>query len=338
MKKLILASIVASAATVASAQVTIYGMVDTAVQSYNNGTARFSRSADNLWSTSRLGFRGTEDIGSGLKANFQLEAQVNPAAGSVGSTTVATNEMFNREAWVGLSGGFGEFRIGRTDMTLAGEMDILTTQAGNFALMPTNGTTVELGTDQKNVFKYISPSFKGLQLQLSHGSNAVGSTTDAGTTQDSASLSYTQGKLKIAVAHHRVDGSGVAKKDATSAGIAYDFGPVSIGAAHVQGDNSTTADVKSSASIVSAKVPFAHGFAGHVAVGQTTAGAVSTNNKGVGYTVALTKEFSKRTLVYGAYTNVNNQSGSSMSMTGVTAPTVAGLDTSAVSFGINHRF
>lgn len=341
MKKLAIATALALSSVVASAQVSVYGVLDTSVQSFNSGKETVTRVQDNLFNTSRLGFKGSEDLGRGLKANFQLEGQLNPGVGSIGSTTVATNEIFNREAWVGLSGAFGEFRLGRTDMTESGELDIRMSQAGNFGLHAVNGSGIELGTDQKNVFKYISPRVAGVSLQLANASNTHGSTTDAQTSQNSVSLDYLSpnGKLKAGIAYQKNDGATkAAEKHATSIGAAYDFGVASVGVAYVEGDNSTTAEVLSKSTVISAKMPLAQGFAVHGVYAQTIAGASATANKGESYTALVTKEFSKRTTVYAAYTSINNQANSSMSIYGAGAPSAAGLDTSGVSFGISHKF
>ncbi|WP_198088408.1 porin [Variovorax sp. E3] len=131
MHKNLVALSVAAIATSATAQssVTLFGVVDVAVSSYNvkstwyNNTANpfllppassptsITRSQTALsqggYGTSRLGFRGTEDLGGGLAASFWLEGQVNPDDGSRGLTN------FNRRSTVSLSGPFGEVRLGR---------------------------------------------------------------------------------------------------------------------------------------------------------------------------------------------------------------------------------
>ena len=60
MKKLLLATILTTGALVAQAQqTTVYGVIDTSVQSYNNGASQYNRMADSQLGTSRLGFKGT---------------------------------------------------------------------------------------------------------------------------------------------------------------------------------------------------------------------------------------------------------------------------------------
>ena len=342
MKNLLLATILTTGALTAQAQqTTVYGVIDTGVQSYNNGTSQYSRMADNQLGTSRLGFRGTEVLGNGLKANFQLEGQLNPSAGSMGSTTVAANEIFNRDSYVGLSGAFGEFRLGRTDVAKAGEVDavLLLPIVGNYGLMPVNGTGVELGTDQKNVVTYLSPEIKGVQVIVGHATNASGATTDAIADQQGITLVYTRGALKGAVGYQKNDAATeVAKRDAITIGASYDFGPVIVAFAHAQGDTSTTATVTSKSTNYVVKVPLANGYAVSGIYGKTVDGASSANNNGESYTLMATKSLSKRTTLYTAYTDVRNQSNSSMRTFNGTAPATAGLDTKSFGVGINHTF
>jgi predicted porin len=126
MKKSLVALAALAVAGVASAQssVTLFGVVDAAVSGYSNksdlavpslttpflpGSVKVSRTAltNSGYNSSRLGFRGTEDLGGGLAASFWLEA---PISNDDGSQGVAT---FARRSTVSLSGGFGEIRLGR---------------------------------------------------------------------------------------------------------------------------------------------------------------------------------------------------------------------------------
>jgi predicted porin len=123
MKKSLIALAALSAfATAAQAQssITIYGILDAGYSDRNSETLRYVASSNSVAkdkvsvngingngneSTSRLGFRGTEDLGGGLKANFVFETALNPAE----STLSAFN---NRQAFVGLEGGFGTITAG----------------------------------------------------------------------------------------------------------------------------------------------------------------------------------------------------------------------------------
>ena len=86
---------------------TLYGVVDTGYRSVTSGDNKFSGMANGNNSSNRLGFKGTEDLGNSLKANFVLEGDLTPNDGT------AAGLAFKRQSTVGLSGNFGEVRLGR---------------------------------------------------------------------------------------------------------------------------------------------------------------------------------------------------------------------------------
>ena len=109
MKKSLIA-LAALAATTAFAQssVTISGQLDAGFSSVKLGNnATQDQMNTGIHGASRLRFVGTEDMGGGNKANFWLEMQPNFQTGSVSA------DLFNRGAWLGLQGGWGELRLGR---------------------------------------------------------------------------------------------------------------------------------------------------------------------------------------------------------------------------------
>jgi predicted porin len=119
-KKLIALAVagLASGGAFAQSNVTIYGVLDASAyynhQPHAGTTYGF---ASNNVASSRIGFKGTEDLGNGLKANFVLEEELNLASGATGSTSSGSNATgnnnFNRAANVGLSGSFGSLVLGR---------------------------------------------------------------------------------------------------------------------------------------------------------------------------------------------------------------------------------
>ncbi|MDM0108441.1 porin [Variovorax sp. J22R24] len=131
MKKSLVALAALAVAGVASAQssVTLFGVVDAAVSGYSNKTedvfgnsvtTKATKLTNSGYNSSRLGFRGTEDLGGGLAASFWLEAGINNDDGTgqtisgLGPTAQGGGGLtFNRRATVSLSGAFGEVRLGR---------------------------------------------------------------------------------------------------------------------------------------------------------------------------------------------------------------------------------
>lgn len=108
-----LASGLWSAAASAQTSVTVYGIVDTALAHTNNvdtagnSVTKVSSLSGSL--PSRIGFRGSEDLGNGLSAVFAAESGFSPDTGTSGQG----GRLFGRQAWVGLKGKWGTLQVGR---------------------------------------------------------------------------------------------------------------------------------------------------------------------------------------------------------------------------------
>lgn len=199
MKKTILAFAVLGAfAVTASAQssVTVYGIIDAAVVATTNQTAtggsKFSMDAGQLL-TSRWGIKGSEDLGGGLKANFNLEGTLANDTGAAGAgfggnvfnQTGNNTSLFDRLSWVGLSGNFGAVTLGRNNILgvdsvgLADPMSLA--HAGSnpnvmFSALNSGAFFGGFGTNQggtalrqNNSIKYVSPLMSGFGGALMYG-------------------------------------------------------------------------------------------------------------------------------------------------------------------------
>jgi predicted porin len=122
MKKSLLALAVLGAfAGAASAQssVTLFGVVDLSGNDIKNGNAHTQSLQSNQLNSNRIGFRGIEDLGGGLKAGFWLEAAMNNENGNMGGASgittpsAGTSQIFNRRSTVSLFSNWGELRLGR---------------------------------------------------------------------------------------------------------------------------------------------------------------------------------------------------------------------------------
>ena len=100
----------------AQSSVTVFGVVDLNVRYVKNDAATWQLGQDGM-AGSRLGFRGSEDLGGGLKASFWLEGQLGPDTGrgnnSFGNGATAGDFAFLRRSTVSLSNQWGELRLGR---------------------------------------------------------------------------------------------------------------------------------------------------------------------------------------------------------------------------------
>ena len=345
MKKHILAIAVASAlpAIAVAQNVSISGALDTGIQSYDSGTDTYLKAFDHGLTTSRLVFSGSEDLGGGLKASFTLDMRVNPSAGTQ-NTAIA----FNRGAFVGLSGGFGTIQIGNNDTTINQDIDAKTSQAANFGLSASIGATAaptatngELGSDVTNTFRYISPRINGAQVEIGFQSgNGSAGTSDLKTDVLDLAASYEEGPLGIYVGRADSDGTvaGTARTS-TAFGAKYDLGVVSIGAFTRKAEmNGNVGDI--TINQASARMPLGDGLALH---GVYATGKIKdvNNGKGSGFIVGVTKALSKRTTVYGMFTEVDSKSGASFVMPGLnggSSTAAVGVDPKAVTLGISHTF
>ncbi len=150
------------------------GLVTTGLTTSNATTKagfRVNDGNDQGVGTSRIGWRGTEDLGGGLKANFQLEMGLRvddgcltTGAGNVCSSGNSGGNVFGRNAWVGAAGGFGEVRLGRQ------VLGSFSTQANGWSAGSSNGlydagsTTAPPmgGVRFSNAIRYITPNMGGL--------------------------------------------------------------------------------------------------------------------------------------------------------------------------------
>ncbi len=356
MKKLLIATAaLAMVAGTAQAQssVSVYGIVDLNYNSTDRSTgAKATAQGADALATSRLGFRGTEDLGGGLKAEFQLETRLAPSTGNIGvtSNTGAAGATFNRESWVGFSTAkLGAVRAGLSDVTSAQAFDTAVSQMGDLG-----NTSGDIGADKAQTVRYTTPTFNGVTAEVgySNGAATTSSVTDAtsGTFAmtgkiTSAAIKYEQGKLglyagqseaKITATHDRTD---------TFAGAKYDFGFASVGVAYrvldamdaAGGTDAAFGKLKQTVISVAAPVSMlGAGVKAHVAyhktdseTGDRTDTTASPTSIGIAdskkTTVALTKAFSKRTTGYAAYINTNLDAA-------------AGVDTKATVVGVTHSF
>jgi predicted porin len=207
MKKSLIA--LAALATVAGSvqaqsSVSVYGILDMNVgttkseSNTTNAKQTIFNSSEAAIATSRLGFRGVEDLGGGLKIAFTLEGCLNPNNGTAGSgvveTGTATNRLFNRESQVEISSAkFGAIRFGTTDLLATNNiMDGMINVNGNIS----NNATSDVGADANQVIRYTSPKFQGLTVEAGYAGNQA-NVNEATTTGSFTGIGvmYVQGPI-----------------------------------------------------------------------------------------------------------------------------------------------
>ena len=262
-KSLVALAVLAATGAFAQSSVTLYGIVEAtadigynrtqngstattntvvgAVPSVTSSTAATSSSQKNNFrvqdgsdqgtGTSRVGFRGTEDLGGGMKANFLLEMGLRIDDGCTtltatggcdngGNSLNSGGSTFGRNAWGGLSGGFGEVRVGRQVLGSYG-VQANSESSGAALGLYNSSSTFSLpigGVRFSNAIRYMSPDFGGFKASVMVAAPETGgNTASTGTATTSASrrtgvdlaLEYANGPAYIGFGYNKRDSANV---------------------------------------------------------------------------------------------------------------------------------
>lgn len=368
MKKHLLAlgSLCLVGGAMAQSSVTIFGVLDAGL-SYTTGSGTGSvnsvRQTTSGNSFSRLGFRGSEDLGGGLSAAFWLEMGLLNDTGS-GIPTNTNNQLsgngapgsmgFNRRSTVSLVGPFGEVRLGR-DYVPAFWNTALFDPFGTGGGIGANqiyfaglgGLPAPTGTRASNSFGYFLPAdlggFYGQAMVAAgeNGSASVVPNTQVSNKKDGnhtgVRLGYTSGGVNVALATgttRYVSGD----LRVTNLGAAYTFGPSVSNlklSSEFYTDSKGTTDGKGT--LVGFQLPFGQGEikASYARYRMAPAGASlkPTSSKfALGYVHSL----SKRTALYATAARLTNKGGAAQALAGaITAPNGR---SSGTEFGLRHVF
>jgi len=358
MQKKLIALAVASlvsAPVFAQSQVSIYGVVDQAIDSGNYGAGNVTRLTGSGYTTERLGFKGTEDLGNGMKANFVLELGQRTDTGMLDN---ANNQLFQRAATVGLSGNWGSVNFGRQ------YTPIFSIQAANdlfrVAGVGSNYSLTNIGqTRANNSIRYDSANFSGFTGAVMY---SMGDTNTASVYQESTinpkdqgrhtglNIRYANGPLALGLGWSSekqkavvAPATPITTKSSMIIG-SYDFKVVALNLGWGQSKNDAnpvTADGR--VWTVGLTMPvfgkdlikFHYNNFHNKLVGSTDAKMMA-----LGYVHPM----SKRTTLYGTWAKMTNDSGTAVTLFGAPAITNTagganlGYDPSSLQVGISHAF
>jgi predicted porin len=214
----------------AQSNVTVYGIVDAAMvySSNQGGKSNFYERSGNL-AASRIGFRGTEDLGGGLNALFVLENGFNVDDGAMS----AANTLFNRQAYVGLnSKEHGSVLVGRqyTPYYLSvGPVGPTTALTGATGAHPGDIDGLDTTIRVSNALTYMSPVFGGVQLSAQYGFGETAGSTSTGNTF-SAGLKYEMDALRIGLGYLKLrNGANLAAGWSATASGSFPTSPINKG-------------------------------------------------------------------------------------------------------------
>jgi predicted porin len=286
----------AAGSALAQSSVTVYGRLNVTAERYTASKQTTYVLNNNA---SRIGFKGVEDLGGGMKASFLIESGFSPDTGAASAT------FWGRESWVGLEGGFGKVRLGNMGPTNAyfTTADYISmhnhdtgTSEDKLYLYPGRAT---------NMIAYTSPSFGGLVIDAQLG---LSENSQLGRTYV-LTANYDAGPLHVGASYLQ-EGSGVAGAKEKEYGLRalYELGDLTFGAYYIRNDNVFGVSGAKRNS-VRGSVMYAMG-AGELHLNVGAAGKIK--NFGVAeddakqFTVGYNHNLSKRTKAYTYYSRVTD--------------------------------
>lgn len=302
MKKTILALAVAALPVAAFADVTVYGKANVSVQQADEGDD-YSQ-IELVSNASRIGLKGGEDLGDGLKAIYQFEYETSPDDGDNKGQTFTQRNIF-----VGLQGSGGTVMAGMFDTPMKSaqdKVDLFNDLEGDIAFL------VKGDTRAKNVVQYVTPaSWGSMVANVAY----VAAEKDGDNDGISASLAYNTSALYLALA---------AEQDVTAQDLQilrlvgrYTTGPVQLGALYEQAKQDTGAtDSTRDSWVVSAKYSLDNGLALKAQYGDRSEDNMAVGD-GTQTSVGFDYSLSKNAMLFGYYTNEDSDIATSDSWVGV---------------------
>ncbi len=367
MKKSLLALAVAGAlsgSAFAQSSVTLFGIVDTNfgyLKGDNNGNVKVLGNSGIV--SSRIGFRGSEDLG-GLKANFWIEGGINTDDGTAPQNANTNNQasgastgsglVFGRRMFVGLSGGFGEVRLGREYTPL---FFLITTNdpfgtngVGDTKIYATTGVgggLIQTSVRASNSVSYLLPS--GIGGVYGHAMYALGEVASTAANKDDGTyqgvrLGWAGGPVDISVAYANSELQSLATQgDYTAYGIG---GSVKFGGFKVMGmyvkhefDLATGTDPQ--------RDDFLVGLVWTIGNGEVrfsynnydidTVVAPGTTDDAKQIAIGYVHNLSRRTALYAQASQMDNK-GNGVAFSNGRATTQGGGKTSGYQLGVRHIF
>jgi len=331
MKKslIALAVLAASGAAMAQSTVTLYGIADVWVGrvSVDNGTTDTSTTQmiSGGVSTSRWGMKGSEDLGGGMKANFGLEQgfTLDDGAGS----------GFGRQSWVGVSGGFGQVKLGLTGTAYDDVVGSLNAVFDS-DLAPTNspaGGVFKANTGGKigNQIYYGSPDFGGIVAAVSYSLSEDSNNVPAGAASYTAlSVKYSGGPLAAYIGYQEKDINTVANDQSEmQIGVSYNFGMATAKFAYGNVDNTGNTTGSTDEYMIGVDVPLSSAMTLSAGYATSEDDSAAGGQERDGFGVAIAYSLSKRTIVYGG-----------VKMTTYDNVSAADVDYTVYAIGVKHSF
>jgi predicted porin len=338
-----LAVLAASGAAMAQSSVTLFGVVDAGYAVGKGTTNKTALSTDRIGS-SRLGFRGVEDLGGGMRAEFWLEAGVANDSGAgyasntnnqavTGLTSAGTQGLtFNRKSTVGLVGSMGEIRLGRDyspQFYPDAQYDPFGTNGVASSLIAYGGGFAAVRAS--NMVAYHSPVVGGLSVMLGSymGENNTGGAAGKAGDGNGIHVKYANGPLALGIASATTKTAAATEVKTSTMGGSYNFGVAAVMFNSNTVSNTGLVDIKGQ--LLGLTVPMAGGTF-KFSNASLKQGAAETKRNAVGFV----KPLSKRTSLFATYARNGNSGGAARGLNGATVN--ANVSSTGYDLGVNHTF
>lgn len=327
-----LAAIAFAGAAAAQSTVTLFGVVDN-----NLGWGKGSLSSNKRLGTggylgSRLGFRGSEDLGDGLRAVFMLENGFNGNDGTMAATTT----IWNRQNYVGMVGRFGEVLMGRQytpSFLLHATYDAFGPQgvAAQQVLLGSMEVAQAANIRANNAVTYRTPATLGgfsAQLMITDHTASPG-------WYHGLKAGYADGTMSVDMALGHYNNPAIGDLNSVSIGGRYNLGALKLYALFNKADSGSGNDSRGMQVSAGYLLGLTELKLSVAESRQTSAAGVdigTTRRYGVGFLHSL----SKRTSLYGQYAKLDNSKGARAAVNG--AQTGVNEAAQGFDFGIAHQF
>ncbi|MFM2120663.1 MAG: hypothetical protein RL722_2131 [Pseudomonadota bacterium] len=341
MKKSLIALAVLAASGAASAQssVTLFGIVDAAYGSVKANGVTVNGMSNSGINSSRLGVRGTEDLGGGMSAGFHLEG----ALANDNGTPAGLN--FQRRSTISVMGGFGELRLGRDYTPTFWNLTVYDPFGTNgvaqsrtpsmIAAAGLTGNTTNAVRANNSIGYFLPGNLGGIngQVMYAKGETAGNSNSDYFGFR----VGYTQGPISAHVANGKTKGvtSATEVKYTNFAG-SYDLGMVKLMAVFATEKNGAGDKLKGTEFGAVAPVG-----AGEVRFAMNTYKLDGTPNKANQLGLGYVHNLSKRTAAYVQYASISNKGAATLAVSnnGLSAgAAAAGGKSTGYEVGVRHSF
>ncbi len=327
MKKSLIALAVASVfiAPVAMAEATIYGLLSLSLDMNDTGGLTLNKTTTVSAPSARFGFKGTEDLGGGLSAFWQIESNVR-----MDDLSPAFN-FGDRDSFAGLkSNSMGSLILGSGGTPYRGStrgLDLFGSTAGSNNPNMSNGTMLDGGGT--NVVAYVSPNLGGVSVTVARGFDETATAAD-GDGATFIAAQYKAGPIYVTVAQGTFTTGAVAETTGRKVGGSYSMGAFSVGVILEQmtATNGAAVDTTNTNTYLGGKYNISKTDAVKLAIttiGDTETANISTKNGKRNMVVGYDHKMGKNTTAYALYSKT-------------TANAVGGLNPTALSLGLHKAF